>query len=199
MKQGAPHLARFSRDVGYHHTQPQDLTLKQTHRELDGCPTFAKAYVGRKRRGEAPPQLFIREYPKFVVTQPFHSTWRRIPTTTIVALLLALLLTQAASSVCDAQCLQRQQRRHAAMTHCHAMQQPADGVAAQTCTPTANSFCATDLLANNQEKTLVQSTIHVDASPVGALTVPNTPSHTPVPTHLRSTIGDPPLLTPLRV
>jgi hypothetical protein len=30
------------------------------NRELDGCPTFAKAYVGRKRRGEAPPKLFIQ-------------------------------------------------------------------------------------------------------------------------------------------
>jgi hypothetical protein len=60
------HLARFSRDVGYHKPQSKLSILKEPSRKtsqptpLDGCPTFAKpapacrgAYVGRKRQGEA--------------------------------------------------------------------------------------------------------------------------------------------------
>jgi hypothetical protein len=31
---------------------PQTLTPQLTYRKLDGCPTFAEAYVGRKRRAK---------------------------------------------------------------------------------------------------------------------------------------------------
>jgi hypothetical protein len=43
---GAPHLARFSRDVGYHRSFPRTCSgLTDTY----GCPAFAPAYVGRIR------------------------------------------------------------------------------------------------------------------------------------------------------
>jgi hypothetical protein len=54
-RSGAPHLARFSRDVGYHGTRPATLSVVisltdiRLVRESDGCPMFAKAYMGRKR------------------------------------------------------------------------------------------------------------------------------------------------------
>lgn len=115
---------------------------------------------------------------------------------TIAALLLALLVTQAASSVCDAQCLQHQPVSNpGAMTHCHEMQQPVNGAAAQTC-PSTTSFCVTDLLANTQQKTQAQPTIHSDTR---LLPVLNITTRTPAFPLLRSTIGDPPLITPLRV
>jgi hypothetical protein len=129
-----------------------------------------------------------------------RSLARRIPPTTIVALILALLLTQAASFVCGAQCLQHQQSsRTAVMNHCHAMHSSSKGITAQTCPPNATSFCVTDLLANNQQKTLVQPTIRADARPTALLPVLTVAARTPVFPRLRSTIGDPPLITPLRV
>jgi hypothetical protein len=158
-------------------------------------PLVRPAYVGRKRRGEAPPLLFIKAYPEPVVTRPSHSAARRIPPATIVALLLTLLVTQAASFVCDAQCLQHHQgTRTAGMTHCHPMHQPSDGVAAQTCPPTATSFCVIDLPANSPKNTLAPAIIHADARPIPIL---NIPARTPV--LLRTSIGDPPLISPLRV
>jgi len=220
--------------VGYHRPRPQILKSKNTHRKLDGCPTFALAYTGfpvdlagvgelhaaflnesrtrgcwwrpvqeirirgRKRRGEAPPLLFVRAYPEPVVTHPSHAAARRISPATIVALLLALLVTQAASFVCDAQCLQHHQgTRTAAMTHCHPIHQQSNGTAAQTCPPTAASFCVIDLPANRQEKTLAPATIHADTRPTSQLRILNIPARTPV--LLRTSIGDPPLITPLRV
>jgi hypothetical protein len=44
------HLARFSRDVGYHCAKSLTFsTQNPVQRKQDGCPTFASAYVGRKR------------------------------------------------------------------------------------------------------------------------------------------------------
>jgi hypothetical protein len=136
-----------------------------------------------------------------LVTLPFHSAARRILPATIAALLLALLVTQAASSVCTVQCVQHQMANGAApaMTHCHAMQQPANGAPAQTCSPTATSFCVIDLLANTQQKTLAQPTIHAGARPARLLPVLNITARVPAFPLLRSSIGDPPLITPLRV
>jgi len=118
-----------------------------------------------------------------------------------VVLMLALLATQAASFVCGAQCLQHQQpnRAAAAMTHCHSMLPSANHPAAQTCPPTATSFCVTDLQANNQQKTLVHPTIDANAHPITLLPVLTVAARTPVFPRLRSSIGDPPLITPLRV
>jgi hypothetical protein len=135
------------------------------------------------------------------VTLLLRSVARRVPPTTIVALMLALLVTQAASFVCGAQCLQHQQasRTAAAMTHCHAMHQSSNGPAAQTCPPSATSLCVIDLLANNQQKTLAPPIIHADASPTALLPILNVAARTHSFPRLRSTIGDPPLITPLRV
>jgi hypothetical protein len=118
-----------------------------------------------------------------------------------VVLTLALLATQAASFVCGAQCLQHEQPNQApaAMTHCHSMLPSANHPAAQTCPPVATSFCVIDLLANNQQKTMVHPTIDANARPTTLLPVLTIPARTRVFTQLRSSIGDPPLITPLRV
>jgi hypothetical protein len=115
-------------------------------------------------------------------------------------LILALFLTQAASFVCGAQCLQHQQSsRTPVMNHCQAMHPSSKGITAQTCPSSATSFCVIDLLANNQQKTLVQPSISADARPATLFPVLTVAARTPVFPLLRSTIGDPPLLTPLRV
>jgi hypothetical protein len=118
-----------------------------------------------------------------------------------VVLMFALLVTQAASFVCGAQCLQHQgpDRTAAAMTHCHAMHPSSNGVAAQTCPPSATSFCVTDLLANNQQKTLVHPTINANTRPTNLLPSLTIAARTPAFSQLRSTIGDPTLITPLRI
>jgi hypothetical protein len=118
-----------------------------------------------------------------------------------VLLMFALLVTQAASFVCGAQCLQHQQpnRAAAAMTHCHEMHPSSNGITAQTCPPAATSFCVTDLLANSQEKTLIHPTIHASTRPTNLLPSLNPPARTPIFSPQRSTIGDPPLITPLRI
>jgi hypothetical protein len=71
--------------------------------------------------------------------------------------------------------------------------------AAQTCPPTATSFCVTDLLANNQQKNLVHPTINANTRPANLLPSLTIVARTRVFPQLRSTIGDPPLITPLRV
>jgi len=85
------------------------------------------------------------------------------------------------------------------MTHCRSMLPSDDGATIQSCPPTATSFCVTDLLANNQQKNLVQPTIHAEASPTALLPILNVAARTRVVPLLRSSIGDPPLITPLRV
>jgi hypothetical protein len=51
---GAPPIEPF-RDGG---AQPPAFPSEKIDaKEKMGCPTFAQAYVGRKRRGEAPPKL----------------------------------------------------------------------------------------------------------------------------------------------
>jgi hypothetical protein len=151
--------------------------------------------------GEAPPQPFDRAYPEPAVSLRLLSPPRRVPPATIVVLMLALLVTQAASFVCGAQCLQHQRASStgAAMTHCHAMQPSSKGILAQTCPPSATSFCVIDLLANSQQKTLVPPTIHANAGPVTLLPGLTVAARTPVFPGFRSSVGDPPPLTPLRV
>src|SRR6185437_5594231 len=48
------HKAKKSHGRNYHPVQ----------RKSDGCPTFATAYVGRKKRGEAPPKLLDLSLPR---------------------------------------------------------------------------------------------------------------------------------------
>jgi hypothetical protein len=135
------------------------------------------------------------------VTLLLRSVARRIPPATIVVLVLALFVTQAASFVCGAQCLQHQQpsRTAAAMTNCHAMHSSSKGITAQTCPPNATSFCVIDLLANNQQKTLVHPAIDASTHLTNLVPSLNITARPPAFPRLRSTIGDPPLLTPLRV
>ena len=85
------------------------------------------------------------------------------------------------------------------MTHCHAMPQSSNSVATQTCPPTATSLCVTDLLANSQQKTWAEPTMLVQARPAPLLPVLTGAARPPASPLLRSSIGDPPLITPLRV
>jgi hypothetical protein len=121
----------------------------------------------------------------------------------MVALLsLALLMSQAATSVCGAQCAQHSSGIHPshqgpAMAHCHAVPQ-SSGASVQTC-PAAASFCATDLLMNGQEKTASQQLVQA-----GSLIGPAQPGSTiasvsQVFLSIRSSLGSPPLITTLRV
>jgi hypothetical protein len=149
--------------------------------------------------GEAPPKPFTKAYPEPVVTRFRQLITRTLQPTTIVALMFALLGAQAASFVCSAQCLQHLQatQQAPAMTHCHTVLPPTRSAATQTCPPTATSVCVTDLLADNQQKTLIPPTIQADAPALfPILTVA---AGTPVPPRIRSSIGDPPLITPLRI
>jgi hypothetical protein len=120
-------------------------------------------------------------------------------------LLLALLVTQAASSVCSTQCLQRQMGTPSAghdpvMTNCHSMVQPtATGAAADSCPPQTSSVCVIDLLANKQGKTAAPPSIQADWHPDTLLSGLNIASPAPADPGLRSSIGHPPLITPLRV
>jgi hypothetical protein len=116
-----------------------------------------------------------------------------------VVLMLSLLVTQAASFVCGAQCLQHHQLSRTAMTHCQAMHPSSKTITTQTCPSSATSFCAIDLLADNQQKNLAPPTIHPVARLVTLLPVLTVAAQTPVFPPLRSTKGDPPLITPLRV
>jgi hypothetical protein len=129
-----------------------------------------------------------------------QSPARGVPQATIAVLVFALLVTQAGSFVCGAQCLQHQHPNGtaAAMTHCHAMHPSTTGITTQTCPPTATSFCVIDLLANTQQKILVQSAIQADARPTLLPVLTEAARTTAFPPQ-RSTPGDPPLLTPLRV
>jgi hypothetical protein len=162
-------------------------------------PHVRSSVRGPKKTGRSPTIAFLKAYPEPVVTLLPRSTARRIRPTTIVVLLFALLLTQAASFVCGAQCLQHQQPSRTAMTHCQAMHPSSKSITTQTCPPNATSRCVIDLLANNQQKNLAPSTIHADARPANLLPVSTVAARTPVFPPLRSTIGDPPLITPLRV
>ena len=79
------------------------------------------------------------------------------------------------------------------------MLQPANGAAVQTCPASTYSFCVIDLLANSQEKTTVPQLIHAELPPGALLLVLDIPALAPLYPPLRSSIGDPPLITPLRV
>jgi hypothetical protein len=135
-----------------------------------------------------------------VVSLPFY-TFRRVM---LPALLLALLMTQAASSVCTAQCVQNQLPVGStgvgpAMAHCHSMRPEANGATVQTAAVCTHSVCAIDLLANPRESAPVQArSLAVNASSRGlpfGLNIPSFPAY-PSP---RSSAGSSPLITALRV
>jgi hypothetical protein len=118
-------------------------------------------------------------------------------------LLLVLLVTQAASSVCGAQCVQHQLPNPTAgsahvMAHCHSMLHP-DTAAIQTCPAGAHSLCAIDLLVNKQEKAAGPLVIHAGGRPDILLPGLNPASFPPVVPSPRSSPGSSPLITALRV
>jgi hypothetical protein len=111
------------------------------------------------------------------------------------ALLLVLLITQASSSICGAQCVQHNLR--GGSSHgCHAMQKP-QGTAVQTCPPAAHTFCAMDMLATQQTTSRVtgQAVLWQPSQLLALNSASVTAAHPP----LRSSLGSAPRITPLRV
>ncbi len=118
----------------------------------------------------------------------------------LLALLFALLITQAASSVCGVQCVEHQFPCHNhAMHHCASMRNapPAtNGAGFQTCLPGVHSYCAVDLLANSQARAIVLASSTI---PSGTLLRPQDKSSTPARPALRSSPGSSPPITALRI
>jgi hypothetical protein len=106
----------------------------------------------------------------------------------MVAVLLALLVSQAASSICAVQCVQ-----HPAMPHCHAM---SHGGGAQLKNCSNSGICAVDLLVNRQQEIAGATGIHVDFRSDVFL-----PSSAPAPITRarRSSASPPPMVTALRI
>jgi hypothetical protein len=117
-------------------------------------------------------------------------------------LLLLLLMTQAASMVCGAQCVQHQIPHPSAhaMAHCHSMLQPeANGAVLQTCPASTHAFCAIDLLANSQGKTASPLLLQADGRPEVLFPGLDISQFTSASHLLRSSTGSSPLITALRV
>jgi hypothetical protein len=153
--------------------------------------------------GEAQPSLFVRRILKEVVSPLLHSAARRIFPASIAVLLLALLVVQAASSICSTQCMQHQMGtpsacQASAMADCHSMAAAA-GPAVESCPSKTYSVCVVDLLANKQGKTVAPPVVHIHLHPDNLLPTQNTVASAPADPGLRSTIPHPPLITPLRV
>jgi hypothetical protein len=187
-----------------------------------GAPCLPPAYMGRKRWAKPLHCLFYRT--DYQVNHLVQSTrWRGLAAAAyaevvmghkqstqtgltsqfgLLALLFALLLTQAASSVCGAQCVEHQLPNSPAahaMNHCRSMMNTpssTDGATLQTCRPCAHSYCAVDLLANSHAKTevLVSST-----TPTGTLLRLQDESSAPALLPLRSSPGSSPPITALRL
>ena len=137
-----------------------------------------------------------------VVTLPLY-TLRRIM---LPALLLALLMTQGASSVCTAQCVQHQLPVDStavapSMTHCHSMpmaRPEANGATVQTAAPCTHSICAIDLLANPRGRAPVRP-LALNAGSSAPHFGLNIASFAPAYPLFRSSIGSLPLITALRI
>jgi hypothetical protein len=123
------------------------------------------------------------------------------------ALLLALVMTQAASSVCTAQCVQHQLPVDStvapSMTHCHSMpmaRPEANGATVQTASLCTHSICAIDLLANPRERAPVQTRLlAINAGSSASLFGLNLASFIPAYPSPRSIMGSSPLITALRI
>jgi hypothetical protein len=117
-------------------------------------------------------------------------------------LLLVLLMTQAASTVCGAQCVQHQLPNPSAhvMAHCHSMEQPeSNGPELQTCQTGTHAICVVDLQANTQGKTASPLALHAVVRP-DALPQGHSISRFISTSHLlRSSTHSSPLITALRV
>ena len=117
-------------------------------------------------------------------------------------LLLVLLMTQAASTVCGAQCVQHQLPNPSThvMAHCHSMLQPeSSGSVMQTCQTGAHAICAVDLQANTQGKTASPLVLHANVRSGALLPNQNVPQFVSSFHLLRSSTGSSPLITALRV
>ena len=138
-------------------------------------------------------------YSEPAVSLTFYPAARRMLPATIAAFLLALLVTQTASFVCSAQCIQHQLGRPSTTTHCHSMQQSeANRATVGTCP--AYSLCVNDLLANSQNKSATKPlSTFAELRPAALLSPLPLVSCAPVTPTRRSSIGDPPLITPLRI
>jgi hypothetical protein len=141
-----------------------------------------------------------RAYAKAVVK--LSSPTRTRSKIILPVLLLVLLVTQAASTVCGAQCVQHQVPNPSAhvMAHCDAMQQPeSNAPELQTCQTGTHAICVVDLQANTQGKTASLLALHADVRPEDLLPGQSIPYFIS-PSHLlRSSTDSSPLITALRV
>lgn len=138
-------------------------------------------------------------YPETVVSLLFHATGRRILPAMIAVLLLAVVVTQAASFMCMAQCVQHQLGSRAVasvMTHCHSMVQ-CPNPAVEPPAACVSSFCVIDLPVNTPP--VQPRPLAVRANLRGLLPGLNNASFLPASPSLRSSMGGPPLITALRV
>ena len=117
-------------------------------------------------------------------------------------LLLVLLLTQAASTVCGAQCVQHEFPSHAphAMAHCHSMQQSeSNGPALKTCQTGTHAICVIDLQANPQGKGAPRLALHATLRAEAVLPHQTFPHFETTTRLFRSSTNPTPLITALRV
>jgi hypothetical protein len=141
----------------------------------------------------AAPQL---AYAGNVVSFPLRQTFPAMN----AVLVLALLLTQAASTMCTAQCVQRQLPQIS--THCHSMLHACPHATSATVETGAcnSSLCGMDLLAGNQDRSLAQQrplAVYSDSyDPLPGLDITSLPQASASP---RSSFGGPPMITALRV
>ena len=117
-------------------------------------------------------------------------------------LLLVLLLTQAASTVCGAQCVQHQFPNPSAhvMAHCHSMQQPeSSGPVLDTCQTGTHAICVIDLQANPQGKGAPRLALHATLRAEAVLPHQTFPHFETTTRLFRSSTNPTPLITALRV
>jgi hypothetical protein len=132
-----------------------------------------------------------------------HSSPKRARTRIFLpVLLLVLLLTQAASTVCGAQCVQHQLPNPTThgMAHCHSMQQPeSNGPALDSCETGTHASCVIDLQANRQGKTAPRIVLYATICAESVLPHQNFPDFETNTRLLRSSTNPTPLITALRV
>ena len=117
-------------------------------------------------------------------------------------LLLVLLMTQAASTVCGAQCVQHQLPNPSAhgMAHCHSMEQPdSNAPELQTCQTATHAICVVDLQANTEGKTASPLALQAEVRPDALLQGQSIPQFISTFQLLQSSADSAPLITALRV
>jgi hypothetical protein len=111
-------------------------------------------------------------------------------------LLLFLVITQVAPSVCTAQCMQHR----LPMSHCGSMlPAAAHGPAIHCCPAASDLVCAIEPPANTQSTLTAPPSLESEPGPEVLPALLNVPSLTNSFSSFRSSVGDPPLITPLRV